>query len=218
MMEIPITMCKWKKIELKKAIQEATQDTKNIKISKLEQISFEKLKDMFLAEDENGILSLNLEAIRNCTNDKLDNVIDSLHKNETYRNHDYSIKEIADKYNLSLTKISSITNIPYDTLQHWNMAAAKAPEYILYLIDANLAADSTKTNDDLGETSHSKNVTKEMIKELRNMTGLTQKEFAKKYHFTSYTTLKGWEIGKGNMPGYAYELLKKHIKRELNNK
>ncbi len=45
------------------------------------------------------------------------------------------------------------------------------------------------------------------IAELRNMTGLTQVDFAKKYHIP-LGTLRRWEISQNRTPEYVLYLLK----------
>ena len=48
------------------------------------------------------------------------------------------------------------------------------------------------------------------IKELRNITGLSQHKFAKKYHF-NVQTVQGWEQGRRETPAYVLHLLERII-------
>lgn len=51
------------------------------------------------------------------------------------------------------------------------------------------------------------------IKELRELTGLSQKEFADRYDL-SVRTLQGWEQGRTQPPSYLVGLLERLIKSE----
>lgn len=51
------------------------------------------------------------------------------------------------------------------------------------------------------------------IKELRELTGLSQDKFAKKYHL-SPNTLKKWEQGQRPVPGWYLWLLNENFKYE----
>lgn len=53
------------------------------------------------------------------------------------------------------------------------------------------------------------------IKEIRKLTGLTQKQFSEKYHIT-FSTIRNWEIGHRNCPDYVLELLEFKVKDDLN--
>lgn len=48
------------------------------------------------------------------------------------------------------------------------------------------------------------------IKELRNITGLSQQKFANKYHF-KLQTVQGWEQGRRETPAYVLYLLERII-------
>lgn len=49
------------------------------------------------------------------------------------------------------------------------------------------------------------------IKELRQITGLSQSQFAKKYHIENLSTLQHWEQGVRNVPSYYLYLLNRII-------
>lgn len=53
------------------------------------------------------------------------------------------------------------------------------------------------------------------IKEIRKLTGLTQKQFAEKYHI-NFSNIRNWEIGHRNCPDYVLELLEFKVKGDLN--
>lgn len=52
------------------------------------------------------------------------------------------------------------------------------------------------------------------IKEIRKLTGLTQKQFAEKYHI-NFSNIRNWEIGHRNCPEYVMELLEFKVKEDL---
>lgn len=54
----------------------------------------------------------------------------------------------------------------------------------------------------------------ESIRRLRNLTGLTQREFSQKYHIPM-NTLGKWEAGLRHPPAYVEELLSFRIRAEL---
>lgn len=54
------------------------------------------------------------------------------------------------------------------------------------------------------------------IKELREQTGLTQKQFAEKYHFT-LRQVQTWEQGYRKVPSCILYLLEQVIVKENNN-
>ena len=51
------------------------------------------------------------------------------------------------------------------------------------------------------------------IKEIRQKLGLSQSQFAKKFHLNVYT-LQGWEQGRKHTPGYLIYLINKVIELE----
>lgn len=52
------------------------------------------------------------------------------------------------------------------------------------------------------------------IKEIRALTGLTQKQFAEKYHIT-FSSIRNWEIGHRTCPDYVVELLEFKVREDL---
>lgn len=52
------------------------------------------------------------------------------------------------------------------------------------------------------------------IKEIRKLTGLTQKQFAEKYHI-NFSNIRNWEIGHRNCPEYVMELLEFKVREDL---
>ena len=52
------------------------------------------------------------------------------------------------------------------------------------------------------------------IKEIRALTGLTQKQFAEKYHIT-FSSIRNWEIGRRTCPDYVAELLEFKVREDL---
>lgn len=52
------------------------------------------------------------------------------------------------------------------------------------------------------------------IKEIRALTGLTQKQFAEKYHIT-FSSIKNWESGHRTCPDYVVELLEFKVREDL---
>lgn len=55
------------------------------------------------------------------------------------------------------------------------------------------------------------------IKEIRAMSGLTQKAFAEKYGIPK-RTLESWEMGERKPPEYVVALLEKAVKADMNIK
>lgn len=51
------------------------------------------------------------------------------------------------------------------------------------------------------------------IKEIRALTGLTQKQFAEKYHIT-FSSIRNWESGHRTCPDYVAELLEFKVKKD----
>lgn len=49
------------------------------------------------------------------------------------------------------------------------------------------------------------------IKEIRELTGLTQKQFAEKYHIT-FSSIRNWESGHRTCPDYVVELLEFRVR------
>jgi DNA-binding transcriptional regulator YiaG len=45
------------------------------------------------------------------------------------------MREILKKYNLSLTQIAKELDIPYRSLQNWNLGLREPPAYVLKLMD-----------------------------------------------------------------------------------
>lgn len=54
------------------------------------------------------------------------------------------------------------------------------------------------------------------IKEIRALTGLTQKQFAEKYHIT-FSSIRNWESGHRTCPDYVAELLEFKVREDLKN-
>lgn len=54
------------------------------------------------------------------------------------------------------------------------------------------------------------------VKEIRNLTNLSQEAFSKKYHIPR-RTLQDWEYGKRECPIYVLELLEFKVKYDLEN-
>lgn len=52
------------------------------------------------------------------------------------------------------------------------------------------------------------------IKEIRTLTGLTQKQFAEKYHIT-FSSIRNWESGHRTCPDYVVELLEFKVMEDL---
>lgn len=52
------------------------------------------------------------------------------------------------------------------------------------------------------------------IKEIRTLTGLTQKQFAEKYHIT-FSSIRNWESGHRTCPDYVAELLEFKVREDL---
>lgn len=52
------------------------------------------------------------------------------------------------------------------------------------------------------------------ITAIRDLTGLTQREFAGQYHIP-YSTLQKWEQGKRKCPEYTLELLERVVRIDL---
>lgn len=52
------------------------------------------------------------------------------------------------------------------------------------------------------------------IKEIRALTGLTQKQFAEKYHIT-FSSIRNWESGHRTCPDYVAELLEFKVREDL---
>lgn len=52
------------------------------------------------------------------------------------------------------------------------------------------------------------------IKEIRELTGLTQKQFAEKYHIT-FSSIRNWESGHRTCPDYVAELLEFRVREDL---
>ena len=52
------------------------------------------------------------------------------------------------------------------------------------------------------------------IKEIRVLAGLTQKQFAEKYHIT-FSSIRNWESGHRTCPGYVVELLQFKVMEDL---
>lgn len=46
-----------------------------------------------------------------------------------------SIRDILDKYGITMAELSRRYRIPYRTIQDWAAGVRKAPEYVLELID-----------------------------------------------------------------------------------
>lgn len=51
------------------------------------------------------------------------------------------------------------------------------------------------------------------IKEIRQLTGLTQKQFAEKYHIT-FSSIRNWESGHRTCPDYVAELLEMAVRKD----
>ncbi len=54
------------------------------------------------------------------------------------------------------------------------------------------------------------------IKEIRKITGLTQRRFCEKYH-VPLSTLRQWEQANREPPGYVLELLEFKVREDLKN-
>lgn len=52
------------------------------------------------------------------------------------------------------------------------------------------------------------------VKEIRALTGLTQKQFAEKYHIT-FSSIRNWESGHRTCPDYVVELLEFKVRVDL---
>lgn len=53
------------------------------------------------------------------------------------------------------------------------------------------------------------------IKEIRELTGLTQKDFSDKYHIPK-RSIENWETGSRSCPIYVLELLEFRVRSEYN--
>ncbi len=54
------------------------------------------------------------------------------------------------------------------------------------------------------------------IKEIRTLSGLSQKAFSEKYHIPT-RTIEDWEMGKRTPPTYIEELLEFKVRADLEN-
>lgn len=54
------------------------------------------------------------------------------------------------------------------------------------------------------------------VKEIRALTGLTQRKFAEKYHIP-FITVQSWEQGVRHAPPYVLELLQFKVESDMNS-
>lgn len=149
-------------------------------------------------------------------------LLNKMSDEEIMNNTSDIVRELRKKTKLSQTNFGNLYHIPFSTLQGWERGNLRLSPYLLEFMYTRVMLDFQDADPDRKKTDISsvkefyllnknideeiKNNTREILRELRTISRLSQKKFCELYHI-SYGTLKDWEIKKNKASANLLEFM-----------
>lgn len=118
------------------------------------------------------------------------------------------VRELRAKTKLSQSRFGKLYHIPFSTLQGWERGKLKLSSYLLEFLYTRIMYDfedapENRNKKDLScvkdfyllnkySDEEIRNNTREILRKLRNISGLSQRQFCELYHI-SHGVIAGWE-------------------------